>query len=173
MNDVNLLYIVFGIVFWCCFFTCSCLCRSAANPNSEVANATQTLVTATPQQYPQRYPQRYPQYPITIPGPSQSYQRVPYQAVQGHPGYPAMPGNPAVPMTTPLSHEQPLTPPPSYQDAIGPAYPLQPINQSSSQPEYHSKPPAQPQSNALTESSDFLASSAYNQEFVLPYRLDT
>ncbi|XP_039468193.1 metacaspase-1-like isoform X1 [Oreochromis aureus] len=169
MNDFNLVYIILGIIFWCCFFTCSCLCRSAANPNSEVANATQTLVTATPQQYPQRYPQ----YPITIPGPSQSYQRVPYQAVPGYPGYPAMPGNPAVPMTTPLNHEQPLTPPPSYQDAIGPAYPLQPINQSSSQPEYHSKPPAQPQPNALTDSSDFLASSAHNQEFVLPYRLDT
>ncbi|XP_026023526.1 protein shisa-5-like [Astatotilapia calliptera] len=165
MNDFNLLCVILGIVFWCCVFTCSCLCRSAANPNSEVAAATHTLVTATPQQYPQQYPQ----YPV----PPQSYQRVPYQPVPGHPGYPAMPGNQAVLMTIPLSYEQPFTPPPSYQDAIGPTYPLQPINQSSSQPECPSKPPAQPQSNALTDSSDFLASSANNQEFVLPYRLDT
>lgn len=86
-------------------FSCIVICLLTA----EVAAATHTLVTATPQQYPQQYPQ----YPV----PPQSYQRVPYQPVPGHPGYPAMPGNQAVLMTIPLSHEQPFTPPPSYQDA--------------------------------------------------------
>lgn len=86
-------------------FSCIVICLLTA----EVAAATHTLVTATPQQYPQQYPQ----YPV----PPQSYQRVPYQPVPGHPGYPAMPGNQAVLMTIPLSYEQPFTPPPSYQDA--------------------------------------------------------
>lgn len=86
-------------------FSCIVICLLTA----EVAAATHTLVTATPLQYPQQYPQ----YPV----PPQFYQRVPYQPVPGHPGYPAMPGNQAVLMTIPLSHEQPFTPPPSYQDA--------------------------------------------------------
>lgn len=58
-------------------FSCIVICLLTA----EVAAATHTLVTATPQQYPQQYPQ----YPV----PPQSYQRVPYQPVPGHPGYPA------------------------------------------------------------------------------------
>ncbi|KAK5872693.1 hypothetical protein PBY51_013370 [Eleginops maclovinus] len=98
-----------------------------------------------------------------------------YGAQPGPQGYGAQPGPQgygAPTMPTPPYQGQPFTtvPPPSYQEAIGPIYPPNPMPYSQAafspgQPSYPLQPPSQPQPTAPLPNKDFLAQPAYNPDF--------
>ncbi|XP_035760299.1 adhesive plaque matrix protein [Neolamprologus brichardi] len=103
-----------------------------------------------------------PQHPTAAPVPPESYQEMPHHLPQ--PGYPAQP------ILTPPYHGQPFTvgPPPSYQEAISPAYPPMPYGQAAfmpQQPAYPQPPYPQPKPSAPPATPDFLAQPAYNPDF--------
>uniref|UniRef100_A0A3Q1EBL5 Protein shisa-5-like n=1 Tax=Acanthochromis polyacanthus TaxID=80966 RepID=A0A3Q1EBL5_9TELE len=155
--------IVMLIFICCCVCPCCCLYKICRKPRPVIATTTHTtVVTGTPHPYPQQQ--------AVMPVPSQSYQAVQYPAYQP---VPVQPGYPAQPMPTSPYQGQQFTPPPTYQEATGPAHPPQPMPYSQAaygpgQPAYPPQPPVQPQPNAPPAYPDFLAQPAYNPEYVAP-----
>uniref|UniRef100_A0A1A8GGW3 Shisa homolog 5 n=1 Tax=Nothobranchius korthausae TaxID=1143690 RepID=A0A1A8GGW3_9TELE len=91
----------------------------------------------------------------------------PYQPMPVQPGYDTQD------MPTLPHQEQQFTPPPTYQEATGPAYPPQPMPYSQAaydpgQPAYPLQPPVQPQPNVPPAQMDYQAQPAYNPDFVAP-----
>ncbi|XP_022047962.2 protein shisa-4-like isoform X1 [Acanthochromis polyacanthus] len=106
--------IVMLIFICCCVCPCCCLYKMCRKPRPVIATTTHTtVVTGTPHPYPQQQ--------AVMPVPSQSYQAVQYPAYQP---VPVQPGYPAQPMPTSPYQGQQFTPPPTYQEATGPAHPL-------------------------------------------------
>ncbi|CAI5686658.1 unnamed protein product [Oreochromis niloticus] len=148
---VSVIPIVF-IIFCCCICPSCCLYKLC---HKREATTQVTMVSNTPQ------------HPTAAPGPPESYQGMPHHLPQ--PGYPAQP------ILTPPYHGQPFTvgPPPSYQEAISPAYPPQPMPYSQAvfmpgQPAYPQPPYPQPKPSAPPATPDFLAQPAYNPDFAAP-----
>ncbi|XP_034549871.1 protein shisa-5-like [Notolabrus celidotus] len=156
------------IFICCCVCPCCCLYKICRKPRPVIATTTHTTVVTTT-------PQPYPQQPIAAPTHPQSYQGAqypPYQPVPVQPGYGAQP-MPQGYGAQPVPYGQPFVagPPPTYQEATGPAYPPNPMPYSQAafspnQPSYPMQPPVQP--NAPSASRDYLAQPAYNPDFVAP-----
>uniref|UniRef100_A0A3Q4B762 Protein shisa-5 n=1 Tax=Mola mola TaxID=94237 RepID=A0A3Q4B762_MOLML len=160
------------IIFCCCVCPCCCIYKMCRKPRPVIATTTTTVVTTIPQQYPQQ--------PTATP--VQSYQGSQYppffQPVPVQPGYPAQPmprGYGPQPMPTSPYQGQPFTagPPPTYQEATGPAYPPNPMPYSQAaftpgQPVYPLQSPAHPQPSGPSPHADYLAQPAYNPEYVAP-----
>ncbi|XP_033483253.1 protein shisa-5-like [Epinephelus lanceolatus] len=151
------------IFICCCVCPCCCLYKMCRKPRPVIATTTHTTVVTTA-------PQQYPQQPTATPGLPQTYQGGQYQPY--HP-VPVQPGYGPQPMQTSPYHGQPYVPgpPPTYQEATGPAYPPQPMPYSQAayapgKPAYPLHPPVQPQPNA--PHTDFLAQPAYNPDYVAP-----
>ncbi|XP_029991082.1 protein shisa-5-like [Sphaeramia orbicularis] len=150
------------IVICCCVCPCCCLYKMCRKPQPVIATTTHTtVVTSTPQHYPQQ--------PTAVP---QSYQGAQYPAYQP---VPVQPGYGAQPMPTMPYQGQPYKPgpPPTYQEATGPAYPVSPMHYSQAaftpgQPSYPLQPPVQPQPVAPPPQPDYLAQPAYNPDYVAP-----
>ncbi|XP_068170391.1 protein shisa-5-like [Antennarius striatus] len=165
--------VIILIIICCCICPCCCLYKMCRKPQPVIATTTHTtVVTSAPQQYP-RQPME-----ATQPASYQVGQFPPYQPVPVQPGYGSQPtpqGYGAQPMPSPY-HAPPFAagPPPTYQEATGPAYPPNPMPYShaaftSDQPAYPLQPPAQPrQPGALPTSTDYLAQPAYNPDYVAP-----
>ncbi|XP_071350233.1 protein shisa-5-like isoform X2 [Trachinotus anak] len=171
---IGVLVVIVLIFICCCVCPCCCLYKACCKPRPVVATTTHTTVVTTS-------PQQYPQQATATPRQPQSYQGAqypPYQPVPMQPGYGTQPvpqGYGAQPMPTTPYPGQPFTPgpPPTYQEATGPAYPLNPMPYSQAafapgQPAYPIQPPIQPQPNAPPAHTDFLAQPAYNPDFVAP-----
>ncbi|XP_020492430.3 protein shisa-5 isoform X2 [Labrus bergylta] len=171
---IGTLVSVLLIFICCCVCPCCCLYKMCRKPRPVIATTTHTtVVTSAPQQYPQQ--------PIAGAAHPQSYQSAqypPYQPIPVQPGFGAQPmphGYGAQPMSTSPYHGQPFTAaqPPTYQEAIGPCYPPNPMPYSQaaynpSQPAYPLQPPVQPQANAPPGRADYLGQPAYNPDFVAP-----
>ncbi|XP_029357960.1 protein shisa-5-like [Echeneis naucrates] len=165
--------IVLVLIFiCCCVCPCCCLYKACCKPQPVVATTTHTTVVtnATPQ---------YPQQPTaTQPQPYQGAQYPSYQPIPMQPGYGAQSvpqGYGPQPMATTSYPSQPFMPgpPPTYQEATGPAYPPNPMPYSQAafspgQPPYPMQPPVQPQPNAPPSHPDFLAQPAFNPDYVPP-----
>ncbi|XP_039865087.1 protein shisa-5-like isoform X1 [Simochromis diagramma] len=154
-NNKTLLILIVGmsiipfvfLIFCCCVCPSCCLYKLC---NKREATTQVTMVSNTPQ------------HPTAAPGPPESYQEMPHHLPQ--PGYPAQP------ILTPPYHGQSFTvgPPPSYQEAISPAYPPMPYGQAAfmpRQPAYPQPPCPQPKPSAPPATPDFLAQPAYNPDF--------
>ncbi|XP_068598639.1 protein shisa-4-like [Brachionichthys hirsutus] len=175
VSGIISLVCVILIVISCCICPCCCLYKVCHKPQPVLATTTHTtVVTSTPQQYP-----RQPMETATQPMSYQGAQYPPYQPVPVQPGYgpqPAPQGYGAQPMPTLPYPVPPFTagPPPTYQEATGPAYPPNPMPYSQAafspdQPAYPLQPPAQPQQpRAVPSSTDYLAQPAYNPDYVAP-----
>ncbi|XP_029287645.1 protein shisa-5-like [Cottoperca gobio] len=177
------------IFICCCVCPCCCLYKMCRKPRPVIATTTHTTVVTTA-------PQQYPQQPTATPGQPQSYQGgqyQPYHPIPVQPGYgpqPAQPGYGAQPMPQGYGAQpmpqgygpQPMPtssyqgqqftalPPPTYQEAIGPAYPPNPMPYSQAafapgQPAYPLQPPVQPQPNAPPPHKGYIAQPAYNPDF--------
>uniref|UniRef100_A0A1A7YDT7 Shisa homolog 5 n=1 Tax=Iconisemion striatum TaxID=60296 RepID=A0A1A7YDT7_9TELE len=150
------------ILICCCVCPCCCLYSVCRKPRPVVATTHTTVVTSIPQQYPQQ-----PTAVAMPPQPYQATQYQPYQPTPVQPGY----GTQGMP-TSPYQGQQ-LPPPPTYQEATGPAYPpqLMPYSQAAygpGQPAYPLQPPVQPPANVPPAQMNYLSQPAYNPDFVAP-----
>ncbi|TNM88702.1 hypothetical protein fugu_004956 [Takifugu bimaculatus] len=139
---VGILIFILAIVICCCVCPCCCLYKLCRKPRPVIATTT-TVVTSGPQQYPQQQ---------TVP-PGQPIQHYPpYQPMPVQPGYPSQPmpqGYGAQNMPTSPYKGQPFVPgpPPTYQEATGPGYPVAPYSQAAfnlDHPAYPPQPPVHP-----------------------------
>ncbi|XP_026162656.1 protein shisa-5-like [Mastacembelus armatus] len=153
------------IFICCCVCPCCCLYKMCRKPQPVITTTTHTtVVTGTPQQYPQQQTANLEQ--------PHGYQGVPYPPYQP---VPVQPGYGTQPMPTLPYQGQPFTPgpPPTYQEATGPAYPpnLMPNSQAAftpGQPAYPIHPPVHLQPNAPPTNTDYFTQPAYNPDYVAP-----
>ncbi|XP_057701309.1 protein shisa-5-like [Corythoichthys intestinalis] len=178
---IGVVVLVVVVLISCCVCPCCCLYKICRKPRPVIATTTHTtVVTGTPQHYPQQ--------PVMTAQPYQGGSYPAYQPVPAQPGYGGQPippqGYPPQPMPAMPHPVQPFTPgpPPTYQEATGPAYPPNPMPYSQAaftpgQPSYPMQPPmqqpavqppVQPQANAPAAQVDYLAQPAYNPDFVSP-----
>ncbi|XP_061687855.1 protein shisa-5-like [Syngnathoides biaculeatus] len=176
---IGTIVLVVVVLISCCVCPCCCLYKMCRKPRPVIATTTHTTVVST-------NPQHYPQQPTMSLGQPQPYQGAPYPAYQPVPvqsGYGAQPvppqGYPPQSMPTLPHPGQPFThgPPPTYQEATGPAYPPNPTpysqaaftpGQSSYPLQPPVQPPMQPLANAPAAQVDYLAQPAYNPDYVSP-----
>ncbi|XP_023282580.1 protein shisa-5-like isoform X1 [Seriola lalandi dorsalis] len=172
--SISFLVVIVLIFICCCVCPCCCLYKACCKPRPVVATTTHTTVVTTS-------PQPYPQQSTSMPSQPHSYQGAqysPYQPIPMQPGYGTQPmpqGYGAQPMPTMPYSGQLFTPgpPPTYQEATGPAYPPKqmPYSQaafSPGQPAYPIQPPVQPQPNAPPAHTDYHNQPAFNPDYVAP-----
>ncbi|XP_026091382.1 protein shisa-5-like [Carassius auratus] len=134
----------------CCVCPCCCLYKMCRSPRPVMGATTTTVITT-----------QYPQQPVV-----QGVQYPPFQPMPPQAGYGGTPAYAGKPMPTGPYQGQPFAagPPPPYQEAGGPGYPV-----PYSQAPYPMQPPVQPGFAHPPPPTDYSSTQpAYNPNYMEP-----
>lgn len=150
--------VIFIVIFIvCCVCPCCCIYKMCRTPRPVIGTTTTTVVST-----------QYPQQPVVQGGQYPPYQPMPSQA--GYGGTPAYGGQP-MPQGPYQGQPYVAGPPPPYQEAGGPGYPV-PYSQAAydgGQAAYPIQPPVQPGFAYPAPPAGYSSTQpAYNPAFVEP-----